>query len=530
MSKRTAAPLQRFLDLPVRVKLTTLVAASLIALATSLAVTVWNNATAADAARQLRTITTASTLVLQLDREASDLKANGLQAVVRDDPKQQAAVLQGRIDVTNGLMGQLEKIELPSGLKAAVERIKSVTTDYTATLKRFVDGAAADPEGARLSWEQIGVDNYLISAVLSNERKLFSDTVARTEAAADASRDRAELVLWLAVIVAAVVVCLLARLVVVSITRPLLRVRGALQAMAGGDLTVEAAVSGRDEVGQMARALDDAQANMRRVLSSVAVSAESVAAAAEEMASTSRTMSTSAEQAADQAHGASLAAGSVSDNVNSVAKGTHEMGASIRDIAHNATEAARVAAQAVGVAEATTTQVGKLGESSSEIATIIKVITSIAEQTNLLALNATIEAARAGEMGKGFAVVAGEVKDLAQETAKATDDISRRVQAIQGDTAGAVSAIGEITAVIARINDYQTMIASAVEQQTATTEEISRSVAMAAGGAGDIAKNITGVATATQVSTEGIAQSRQAVTELSTMAHNLQSLVSHFRF
>ncbi|WP_305789676.1 methyl-accepting chemotaxis protein [Symbioplanes lichenis] len=520
----------KFYDLPVRVKLTALVVASLAALATCLVVTVVNDRTAARTAQELANINAASALVLQLDREASELKVNGLEAVIRTDPAAQKSLLAEQVRTTNNLLAQLEKVDLPSGLDAAVGRIKNVAADYTATLTSFVDGAAADPASARLSWEQIGVDNYLISAVLTNERTLFSETIAQADAASTASRQHAERILWLVIGLAAVIICALAYLVVASITRPLHRVRTALRAMADGDLTVDTQVESRDEVGQMAQALDEAQANMRQIVSSVAESAQSVAAAAEEMASTAGSMAGSAELASGQAQGVANAADGVSENVSAVAAGTQEMGASIREIARNAAEAARVAGQAVSVAESTTAQIGKLGESSTEIATVVKVITSIAEQTNLLALNATIEAARAGEMGKGFAVVAGEVKELAQETAKATEDISRRVAAIQTDTAGAVEAISEISTVIAHINDFQATIASAVEEQNATTEEMSRSVALAASGAGEIASNITGLADATRVSTEGIAQSRQAVSELSTMAHSLQSLVGHFRY
>ncbi len=158
------------------------------------------------------------------------------------------------------------------------------------------------------------------------------------------------------------------------------------------------------------------------------------------------------------------------------------MSASIREIAQNANEAARVAAGAVTEAEATNQTIARLGESSKEIGDVVKVISAIAGQTNLLALNATIEAARAGEAGKGFAVVADEVKELARETARATEDIARRVEAIQADTGGAVAAIGRIGEVIGQINDYQLTIASAVEEQTATTNEMSRSVAEAAAG------------------------------------------------
>ncbi|WP_426506351.1 methyl-accepting chemotaxis protein [Dactylosporangium sp. McL0621] len=205
------------------------------------------------------------------------------------------------------------------------------------------------------------------------------------------------------------------------------------------------------------------------------------------------------------------------------------MGASIRDISHSAAEAAKVAGHAVHVAESTTAQMNKLGDSSTQIATVVKVITGIAEQTNLLALNATIEAARAGDAGKGFAVVAGEVKELAQETARATEDIARRVAAIQEDTGGAVAAIGEISSVVARINDFQATIASAVEEQTATTGEMNRGIAAAADGAGGIAANVAGLAAAAEVTTEGVAQSQKAVAELSRMAHDLQVMVTHFR-
>jgi methyl-accepting chemotaxis protein len=171
----------------------------------------------------------------------------------------------------------------------------------------------------------------------------------------------------------------------------------------------------------------------------------------------------------------------------------------------------------------------KLGASSAEIGNVIKVITAIAEQTNLLALNATIEAARAGEMGKGFAVVASEVKDLAQETARATEDISRRVEAIQSDTTGAVTAIEEISNVIQRISEFQTTIASAVEEQTATTAEMSRSVSEAASGTGEIAQNITGVAEAARMTSQGVTETQQATTELARMSTELSGLVSTFR-
>ena len=314
-----------------------------------------------------------------------------------------------------------------------------------------------------------------------------------------------------------------------SIRRAVMEMEASVAAMAEGDLTAEPKVSGNDELARMAGELSAAQRSLRATLGEVTDVSGAMAGAAEEMSAAGSQVSAGAEETSAQAGVVAAAAEQVSRNVQAVAAGAEQMGASIREIAQNANEAAKVAEQATGVAAVTNAQVSRLGTSSQEIGDVVKVITSIAEQTNLLALNATIEAARAGEAGKGFAVVAGEVKELAQETAKATEDISRRVDAIQADTEGAVAAIAQISAIIAQINDYQLTIASAVEEQTATTNEMSRGVQEAAAGAGEIAANITGVATSAQSTTQVLEQMETAIRELAQMSQDLRARVDAFR-
>jgi methyl-accepting chemotaxis protein len=335
------------------------------------------------------------------------------------------------------------------------------------------------------------------------------------------------------IIVALAVGLLLALLVGLVVTalikRQLATVYQALTAVADGDLTVAAEVRSRDELGRMAVAVNRARDGLRGTISSLTTGSTSLGESTRQLTGVTARLASSAQEAAAQAGVVAAAAGDVSTSVQSVAAGSQEMGASIREIAQNTTDAAQIAAEAVGVAEHTNTTVAKLGTSSAEIGNVVKVITSIAAQTNLLALNATIEAARAGDAGKGFAVVASEVKDLAQETAKATEDISRRVEAIQTDTSSAVEAIGEISRIISRINDYQLTIASAIEEQTATTGEMSRGVNDAAEGSSNIASNISGVAQATQATTGTLAEADASVLELTRVADELRAVVGRFR-
>lgn len=302
-----------------------------------------------------------------------------------------------------------------------------------------------------------------------------------------------------------------------------------VKAAAQGDLTKEITVRGADPMGQVGESLDVFFKTLRHSIQQISDNARSVAASSEQLTAISHQLAGNAEETATQANVVSSASEEVSKNVAVVAAGSEEMVASIREISKSANESARVAKNAVAVAESTNHTITKLGDSSLEIGKVIKVITSIAQQTNLLALNATIEAARAGEAGKGFAVVANEVKELAKETAKATEEIGQKIEAIQADTTGAVKAIGEISGIINQINDLSNTIASAVEEQTATTNEIGRNVADAAGGSEQIAKNISGVAEAAHSTTSGANDTQAAAKALSEMAAQLQGLVQSFK-
>ncbi|BDC48039.1 methyl-accepting chemotaxis protein [Bryobacterales bacterium F-183] len=279
---------------------------------------------------------------------------------------------------------------------------------------------------------------------------------------------------------------------------------------------------------ELQKKAEEFQRQLKENMKAIGSVASILASSSEELTSVSTQIGVTADETTRQTQLVSAASNEVDQNVQTVAAGAEQMSASIKEISRSATNAMKVTNQAVDMSNMTAQTMKRLEESSNEIGKIIKVITSIAQQTNLLALNATIEAARAGEAGKGFAVVATEVKELARQTARATEDIGRKVDSIQGETHAAVKAITEVSGIINQINDISNSIASAVEEQTASTAEISRNVANAAQSTAEISGNIARVAAAAEQNNEGAKQTKQAASELARTAAELQQLVSQF--
>jgi methyl-accepting chemotaxis protein len=377
------------------------------------------------------------------------------------------------------------------------------------------------------AWTAAGQD---LASHLADVRAEVDALLDATAAEAERTVAQARLLTGITVSVGGVLVLVLGFVLAHGVLRSVLSVKHSVDALATGDLTVAPSTTSRDELGDMARALAGALERLRALLGEVAGTAHEVTTAVAQVAHAQATVAAGAEETSTQAGVVSSAAAEVSRHVQGAASGAEQMGASIHEIAQNASEAARVAGTAVDAAHGTSATVGRLGESSRQIGDVVRAITAIAEQTNLLALNATIEAARAGEAGKGFAVVAGEVKDLARATGEATEDIARQVQAIQADSDGAVHAIEEISSIIDAINTYQATIASAVEEQTATTAVMTQGVADAAASSGSIAATITGVAEAAAESSRVLAQLGAAVDDLTRLAVRLQDQTEVFTY
>jgi methyl-accepting chemotaxis protein len=352
---------------------------------------------------------------------------------------------------------------------------------------------------------------------------------------------------------------LLGAIVIQGITRPLARLVAVLQRMAQGEIDSEIREAARgDEIGAVGRAVEGikamvarkaaeeaevkrradeaAAAERRRTMIELADGFEhavggivgTVSSSATELQATASTMTATATETASQSTTVAAAAEEAASNVNTVAAAAEELGSSVQEIGRQVSGSARLAQQAVLAADQTATLVQALSQTSARIGDMVGMISGIAGQTNLLALNATIEAARAGAAGRGFAVVASEVKALAEQTAKATEEIARQIGEVQGVTHQAVAAIGTITGQIREIDAVATSIAAAVEQQGAATQEIVRNVSQAAQGAGEVTSNIAGVAQASEETGAAASQVLAAASELSRQSEHLGGEVARF--
>ncbi|MDP9795323.1 methyl-accepting chemotaxis protein [Catenuloplanes nepalensis] len=397
------------------------------------------------------------------------------------------------------------------------------------------ESAALKQAGKVEEWQAFRSSTLNPSIVTAMEdltalKELSQGHATATAAAARQTADQARNVIIIVLVAGVVLAAAFSLLVARGLVRRLSGLESVLAAMAAGDLTERPADTADDEIGRMSRAVHQANAHMRAAVRTLAEASAGLGERSTELQRASATLSSNTDEASGRVSSIDAAAGEVTAGVSAVASGAEEMGAAIREIAVSATEAAQVAADAVRVASQAEELMTKLDSSSAEIDNVVKVITAIAAQTNLLALNATIEAARAGESGKGFAVVAGEVKDLAQETGKATEEISRRIEAIQADTRTAVESISGIGQIIGRINDYQNTIASAVEEQSATTNGMTSDLNRAAGGTSQISSQIGEVVQVTAATREAAHATETAAGDLARISGELRTAVAGFSY
>jgi methyl-accepting chemotaxis protein len=473
-------------------------------------------------------------LITQLRTNLQDVQLAVTNHALAADPSLKSdyeAKISAAQDLVRDTFAEIEELEQSDAQAAALADAKSAYATFVSI--RDTNLIPAGRSGDLTSWR--GAYARAQSSIDAMNVALDALTAAELDSAATAAghmrttyEDNRTLVVILIAVGVAVSIAFGA-LTARSIDRRLRRVVTVARALAEGDLTATSGLRDTDEVGRMGQAIDTAVQSLREVAEAMNHSATSLAGAAVQLAGSTSEVAAGAQETASQAGVVANAAEAVSRNVATVASGAEEIGASIREIAQNAADAAQVAGEAVGAARTTSASVERLGESSKQIGDVVRVISQIAEQTNLLALNATIEAARAGEAGKGFAVVAGEVKDLARATAEATEDIARRVEAIQSDSGGAVTAIEGISAIIDAINGYQATIASAVEEQTATTAAMTKGVADAAASSGEIAATIDTVAASAGQTTHGVGQAQEAIAELAQMAEEMRTMVGRFR-
>jgi methyl-accepting chemotaxis protein len=458
-----------------------------------------------------------------------------------------------------GHLDALDKLVIVEDGRRNLAAIRAILARYEPQARNVTEQARkADYDGSTktaLAASTMATEmRHELNAIDERNEKFVAKSVGEVEATYQGA-------LWTLTLVAAIGgllgVGLAASLIVFGVTRPLRNMTGAmLKVAAGDDQTVIPSLGQKDEVGRLAGALEAFKLNLieskrlvveqeaersakeRRaaVLDSLIKGFDTtignivgtVSASATELEAAANTLTKTAETTQELSATVAAASEEASANVNSVASATEEMASSVNEIARQVHESSKIAGEAVKQAEKTDARIAELSQAATRIGDVVKLITSVAEQTNLLALNATIEAARAGEAGRGFAVVASEVKALAAQTAKATEEIGTQIAGIQAATQDSVGAIKEISGTIGRISEIAATIAAAVEEQGAATQEISRNVQQAAQGTAQVASNITDVNRGAGETGAASAQVLSSAQSLSKESNHLKLEVDKF--
>ena len=398
-----------------------------------------------------------------------------------------------------------------------------------------------------------------ISAPLDSIRASLAHEREESSKAYDDATAAVKSMLITAVVISLVIGLLLAFFIIASILTPITRFKSMLSDIAhgSGDLTARIAVDSRDEVGEMAQLFNTFVEKIQQIIEKISASSTTLSSASEELsavstqlsgnasevASQSQTVAAATEQATTNIASISDSATQMSSSVNTIASAIEEMSASLGNVAKNCQRESKIAADANAQAQNTRAQMERLGNSADEIGNVVDVISDIAEQTNLLALNATIEAATAGEAGKGFAVVANEVKELAKQTAQATQKIVSQIEDMQENTKSSREAIEQIIKIIEEINGVSQVIVRSVDEQNSTINEIARNVSGVSSGAEMIARNVSesakglaevsrtigNVNKSTKQTATGVGQITTSSGELTRLASDLQNIVGQFR-
>jgi len=521
-----------FADRPVAVKLASLIGTGLLATAIVGAVGIRSVQNAATEAERLQVLSGLSRITLEADM-AHDAVRGDMQSVLLAKTDAEAEDARGEVVVHGKILRdgveRFTRSDVSPPVRAAALAVQPAVEKYLSIAAQVTEaGGPGRPRPTALP------EFATAFSAVEEELPAVGDALAVQikQSSLQVRHDRTSTIwrLLLTMLVAATLLGLLGRLVTRAVTRPLRRVSEVAAAMAGGDLTQQIGLTSRDEFGVMARGLDVALGSVRTAMRGIGGTAISVSASAEQLAGVSGTLSAGAQDTSVRAGDASTAAGQVNESVQAVRLGAAQISESVSGIALSAGQAAAVTQESVQAAMSATAEIGQLGLASQEIGGVVALITSIAGQTNLLALNATIEAARAGAAGKGFAVVAGEVKDLAQATARATADITQRINAIQGSSGSAATAVERIRDMIGQINEHNLAIASAAEEQSATTSDMTRAITETAGGSAEVT---TAAQTAAQTAASTAEDAQAGLTasrDLAGHAADLKTLVEAFRY